>query len=187
MAPLGFGLLIEPLGRGVVAVSSILSLSALIALMLLPRAKLRREGGAGRPNRVKRSGANRKSRAGCSRNPVDRCKNELRDDSRTSRKFIEAVPKRGLGRVCFRTGLGIYAPALGWLAESPNPLPILKVDVGTFSWYKPTIRRGYKPLILLPLLVWSDNPFWAPLDRSTLFDTVQRTLKSLENRTRFVR
>lgn len=35
LAPLGFGLLIEPLGRGVVMVSAGLSLSALIALMLL--------------------------------------------------------------------------------------------------------------------------------------------------------
>jgi hypothetical protein len=37
LAPLGFGLLIEPMGRGVVAVSSILSLAALTALLLLPR------------------------------------------------------------------------------------------------------------------------------------------------------
>jgi hypothetical protein len=36
LAPLGFGLLIEPLGRWVVAVSSLLSLAALVALMLLP-------------------------------------------------------------------------------------------------------------------------------------------------------
>jgi MFS family permease len=36
MAPLGFGMLIEPLGRGVVAVSALLSLAALVALMLLP-------------------------------------------------------------------------------------------------------------------------------------------------------
>jgi predicted MFS family arabinose efflux permease len=36
LAPLGFGLLIEPIGRGVVAVSSLLSLAALVALMLLP-------------------------------------------------------------------------------------------------------------------------------------------------------
>ena len=36
IAPLGFGLLIEPIGRGVVAVSSLLSLAALVALMLLP-------------------------------------------------------------------------------------------------------------------------------------------------------
>jgi MFS family permease len=36
IAPLGFGLLIEPVGRGVVAVSSLLSLAALVALMLLP-------------------------------------------------------------------------------------------------------------------------------------------------------
>ena len=35
LAPLGFGLLIEPLGRGVVAVSAGLSLAALVALMLL--------------------------------------------------------------------------------------------------------------------------------------------------------
>jgi predicted MFS family arabinose efflux permease len=38
LAPLGFGLLIEPMGKGVVAVSSFLSLAALIALLLLPRA-----------------------------------------------------------------------------------------------------------------------------------------------------
>lgn len=37
LAPLGFGLLIEPLARGVVVVSAGLSLSALIALMLLAR------------------------------------------------------------------------------------------------------------------------------------------------------
>jgi hypothetical protein len=36
LAPLGFGLLIEPLGRGIVAVSSLLSLAALVALMVLP-------------------------------------------------------------------------------------------------------------------------------------------------------
>ena len=36
LAPLAFGLLIEPVGRGVVVVSAGLSLSALIALMLLP-------------------------------------------------------------------------------------------------------------------------------------------------------
>jgi len=35
LAPLAFGLLIDPLGRGVVAVSSALSLSALVALLLL--------------------------------------------------------------------------------------------------------------------------------------------------------
>jgi predicted MFS family arabinose efflux permease len=35
LAPLAFGLLIEPMGRGVVAISSLLSLSALAALMLL--------------------------------------------------------------------------------------------------------------------------------------------------------
>jgi predicted MFS family arabinose efflux permease len=35
LAPVGFGLLIEPMGRGVVAVSSLLSLAALIALHLL--------------------------------------------------------------------------------------------------------------------------------------------------------
>jgi predicted MFS family arabinose efflux permease len=35
LAPLGFGLLIEPIGRGVLAVSSFLSLAALVALMLL--------------------------------------------------------------------------------------------------------------------------------------------------------
>jgi MFS family permease len=37
LAPLGFGLLIDPLGRGVVVVSSLLSLAALVALLLLPR------------------------------------------------------------------------------------------------------------------------------------------------------
>jgi predicted MFS family arabinose efflux permease len=37
LAPLGFGLLIEPLGRGVVAVSSALSLAALVALLLVSR------------------------------------------------------------------------------------------------------------------------------------------------------
>ncbi len=37
-APLGFGLLIEPMGRGVVVVSSLLSLAALVALLFLPRA-----------------------------------------------------------------------------------------------------------------------------------------------------
>jgi MFS family permease len=37
LAPLGFGLLIEPMGRGVVAVSAALSVSALVALMALPR------------------------------------------------------------------------------------------------------------------------------------------------------
>jgi predicted MFS family arabinose efflux permease len=42
IAPLAFGLLIEPLGRGVVAVSSLLSLAALVALMLLS-AKVRTE------------------------------------------------------------------------------------------------------------------------------------------------
>jgi predicted MFS family arabinose efflux permease len=40
LAPLGFGLLIEPLGRGVVVVSSLLSLAALGALLLLPRASI---------------------------------------------------------------------------------------------------------------------------------------------------
>ena len=39
LAPLAFGLLIEPLGRGVVVVSAGLSLSALVALMLLPHAR----------------------------------------------------------------------------------------------------------------------------------------------------
>ena len=38
LAPLGFGLLIEPMGRGVVVVSSLLSLAALVALLFLPRA-----------------------------------------------------------------------------------------------------------------------------------------------------
>jgi predicted MFS family arabinose efflux permease len=41
LAPLGFGLLIEPMGRGVVAVSSLMSLTALVALLLLPRANQR--------------------------------------------------------------------------------------------------------------------------------------------------
>jgi hypothetical protein len=36
LAPLAFGLLIEPIGGGVVIVSSLLSLAALGALMLLP-------------------------------------------------------------------------------------------------------------------------------------------------------
>jgi predicted MFS family arabinose efflux permease len=36
LAPLGFGLLIDPMGRGVVAVSSFLCLAALAALLLLP-------------------------------------------------------------------------------------------------------------------------------------------------------
>jgi MFS family permease len=36
LAPLGFGLLIDPMGRGVVAISSLLSLAALVALLLLP-------------------------------------------------------------------------------------------------------------------------------------------------------
>jgi MFS family permease len=36
LAPLAFGLLIDPMGRGVVAVSALLSLSALVALLLLP-------------------------------------------------------------------------------------------------------------------------------------------------------
>jgi predicted MFS family arabinose efflux permease len=39
LAPLVFGLIIEPLGKGVVAVSSLLSLAALVALMLLPHVK----------------------------------------------------------------------------------------------------------------------------------------------------
>lgn len=39
LAPVAFGLLIEPMGRGIVAVSSLLSLAALVALMLLPTAK----------------------------------------------------------------------------------------------------------------------------------------------------
>ena len=37
LAPLGFGLLIEPLGGRVLIVSSLLSLAALGALLLLPR------------------------------------------------------------------------------------------------------------------------------------------------------
>ena len=39
LAPLAFGLLIDPMGRGVVAVSAGFSLAALIALMLLPHAR----------------------------------------------------------------------------------------------------------------------------------------------------
>ncbi|WP_407152331.1 MFS transporter [Bradyrhizobium sp. ORS 86] len=39
LAPLAFGLLIEPMGRMVVAVSAGLSLAALVALMLLPRSR----------------------------------------------------------------------------------------------------------------------------------------------------
>ncbi len=39
LAPLGFGLLIEPMGRGVIVVSSLLSVSALIALTLLSRSQ----------------------------------------------------------------------------------------------------------------------------------------------------
>ncbi|KZD21310.1 MFS transporter [Tardiphaga robiniae] len=38
LAPLGFGLLLEPMGRSVVVVSSLMSLAALIALSMLPRA-----------------------------------------------------------------------------------------------------------------------------------------------------
>lgn len=45
LAPLGFGMLIEPFGRGVVAVSALLSLAALVALMLLP-AKVNAEAAA---------------------------------------------------------------------------------------------------------------------------------------------
>lgn len=37
LAPLGFGLLLEPMGRSVVVVSSLMSLAALIALSMLPR------------------------------------------------------------------------------------------------------------------------------------------------------
>lgn len=37
LAPLGFGLLIEPMGRWIVAVSSVFSIAALLALFLLPR------------------------------------------------------------------------------------------------------------------------------------------------------
>lgn len=37
LAPLGFGLLIEPMGRGVVVVSALLCVAALIALLMLPR------------------------------------------------------------------------------------------------------------------------------------------------------
>ncbi|WP_035972906.1 MFS transporter [Bradyrhizobium sp. WSM3983] len=43
LAPLAIGLLIEPLGRGIVLVSAGLSLSALIALMLLGRERRRRK------------------------------------------------------------------------------------------------------------------------------------------------
>jgi predicted MFS family arabinose efflux permease len=46
LAPLGFGLLIEPMGRGVVAASSLLSLAALTALLLLSRADRRAAGAA---------------------------------------------------------------------------------------------------------------------------------------------
>lgn len=42
LAPLAFGLLLEPLGRGVVLVSAGLSLSALIALILLPHTRTER-------------------------------------------------------------------------------------------------------------------------------------------------
>ena len=47
LAPLAFGLLIEPLGQGVVIVSAGLSLSALIALMLLPQARPETTANAG--------------------------------------------------------------------------------------------------------------------------------------------
>lgn len=46
LAPLGFGLLIEPLGRGVVVVSALLSLAALVALLCLP-ARYASKTGAG--------------------------------------------------------------------------------------------------------------------------------------------
>jgi hypothetical protein len=46
LAPLGFGLLIEPMGRGIVAVSSLLSLAALTALLLLSGADRRAAGAA---------------------------------------------------------------------------------------------------------------------------------------------
>jgi hypothetical protein len=36
LAPLAFGLLIEPMGRSIVIVSSALSIAALLALVLLP-------------------------------------------------------------------------------------------------------------------------------------------------------
>jgi predicted MFS family arabinose efflux permease len=42
LAPLAFGLIIEPFGRGIVVVSSLLSLSALVALLLLPRSRIDR-------------------------------------------------------------------------------------------------------------------------------------------------
>jgi hypothetical protein len=38
LAPVAFGLLLEPMGRGIVAVSSFLSIAALVALMMLPAA-----------------------------------------------------------------------------------------------------------------------------------------------------
>jgi hypothetical protein len=40
LAPLAFGLLIEPMGRGVVMVSAGLSTAALFALILLPRRRM---------------------------------------------------------------------------------------------------------------------------------------------------
>jgi predicted MFS family arabinose efflux permease len=39
VAPVAFGLLIEPMGRGIVAVSAFMSLAALVALMMLPHGK----------------------------------------------------------------------------------------------------------------------------------------------------
>jgi len=39
LAPLAFGLLIAPMGRGIVAVSAFMCLAALVALMMLPHAK----------------------------------------------------------------------------------------------------------------------------------------------------
>ena len=39
LAPVAFGLLIEPMGRGIVAVSAFMSLAALVALMMLPHGK----------------------------------------------------------------------------------------------------------------------------------------------------
>jgi hypothetical protein len=54
LAPLGFGLLIEPMGRMVVIVSAGLSPAALVALMLLPQTKAT-EQSRDRPNRTRTS------------------------------------------------------------------------------------------------------------------------------------
>jgi hypothetical protein len=42
LAPVAFGLLIEPMGRGIVAVSSFMTLAALVALLVLPHAQAAR-------------------------------------------------------------------------------------------------------------------------------------------------